>query len=516
MTGASVSTWIVVGCALLAAASGLLQAEPARAARHRVIALNEPQMFCDDYFVDNRYNEEFISARVPHVLHRGERLAEPLLTRDDEKPWECGSGIGYPSVLYDAEADLFRLYYTTHTRPSDDNPLPGYCVCYAQSKDGLNWDKPLFDVQPWGDLALTNIVLRGRLEGKIAHVHTAPAEAARPDGERIRNLGMLPAEDLRGHRFVAYYCDHEHYLATSEDGIHWQQRQQMILPNRVDCYQTIVRDAAIGEYVIFYRNKLIYDPARQRAKGNTRMITRLASPELWSLWDGMADTVLIPDGDDAGRFYSMPTFLYGGVYWGMLAQFAESPQTIEVELVWSRDGFNWERAPGRPMFIPVGEPGAWDDGMVFAADRVIERGDEWWLYYTGHNGYHDEQGRSGSVGLVKLRKEGFVSIRADERGQESYLVTRPILWPGGDLVINADASKGSVKVAVVDANRMPHEGLGCEDCVPFEGDAVRHRVQWKNAGIASLKGEIVRLEFAFRRADLFAFLAADEETAGAE
>ena len=113
--------------------------------------------------------------------------------------------------------------------------------------------------------------------------------------------------------------------------------------------------------------------------------------------DGMPDTVLIPDGDDAGRFYSMPTFLYGGVYWGMLAQFSEAPQKIEVELVWSRDGFRWERAPGRPMFIPVGEQGVWDDGMIFAADRVIERDDEWWLYYSGHDGYHDEKGRAASI-----------------------------------------------------------------------------------------------------------------------
>ena len=159
------------------------------------------------------------------------------------------------------------------------------------------------------------------------------------------------------------------------------------------------------------------------------------------------------------------------------------------------------------MLIPVGDEGAWDDGMVFASDRVIERDDAWWLYYTGHDGYHDAKDRVGSVGLVKFRKEGFVSIRADERGLESYVVTRPLRWPGGELAINADASDGYVKVAATDAFRRPYEGFTFEDCVPFTGDAVRHGVAWKDARMSALEGNVVRLEFAFKRADLFAFLA---------
>ena len=478
---------------------------------YRVVELNEPQMLADDYLIDNRFNEDFISARVPHVLHRGERLAEPVLTKNDDMPWESGHGIGYVSVMYDAYADVFRLYYQIWN-PKDDPEayLSGYCSCLAVSEDGLQWQKPLFDSYAWGPRSETNIVVRGEHEGKIVHVHSDRQEGVRPDGERVRNIGMLSPEDLRGHRFLAYYCDHEHYLAVSEDAQHWELAQQTILPNRVDCFQTICHDPSLAEYVIFYRNKLIYDDRSPMGKGNTRMITRIASKELWSLWDTMPDTVLLPDGDDKGRFYSMPTFRYGGLYWGMLTQFWEEPQKIEVELVWSRDGFHWNRAPGRPMLIPVGEDGAWDDGMVFAADRVIERNEEWWLYYTGHDGYHDSRDRTGSVGLIKFRKEGFVSVSADSRGKESFIVTRPLLWPGGELIINADAGGGYVKAAITDVQRQPYEGFGYDDCLPFEGDSVRHTVSWKNAKMDALKGKLVRIEFAFKHADLYAFLAAKE------
>ena len=360
--------------------------------KYRSIQLNEPQLFVDDYLVGNRYNEDQISARVPHVLHLGERLAEPVVTKDKDKPWEH-NGMGYVSVLYDAYADIFRMYYTIHN--DESAYLKGYSVCQAVSKDGLHWEKPLTNIVPWGPQKQTNIVLRGESEGKIAHVLSDRAEGTRANGEQVRNIGMLAPENLRGHRFLAYYCDHEHYLATSEDGVHWKQRQQMILPNRVDCYQTVVYDPAIAQYVIFYRNRIVYEK-KQGAwrQGNPRMITRLASDKLWTLWNTLPETVLIPDGDDAGRFYSMPTFLYSGVYFGMLAQYGEQPQKIEVERVWSRDGFHWDRAPGRPMLCLgriirtllkgpyVGSRGGcWNRsvcrrmGLIRPAGTLVKRGD---------------------------------------------------------------------------------------------------------------------------------------------
>jgi hypothetical protein len=219
----------------------------------------------------------------------------------------------------------------------------------------------------------------------------------------------------------------------------------------------------------------------------------------------MPTSVLIPDRGDGMRFYGMPTFRYGGVYWGMLLHLNENPQSVEVELAFSRNGIDWRRLPGHPRLIPIGKPGSWDSGMVFSGDRVIERDNQWWLYYAGHNGYHDATDRHACIGLLRFRKEGFVSIRAGN--DESYVLTRPIRWPGGDLVINADATDGSVRVRVCDHGRKTIEGFGHEDCEPFHGDSVRHVVRWKAGGMNRLAGQIVRLELKFQNADLFAFLA---------
>tara|TARA_R110001592_G_scaffold25718_1_gene97404 strand:- start:45 stop:290 length:246 start_codon:yes stop_codon:yes gene_type:complete len=44
----------------------------------------------------------------------------------------------------------------------------------------------------------------------------------------------------------------------------------------------------------------------------------------------------------------------------------------------------------------------------------------------------------------------------------------------------------------------------------LEEDAIRHTVTWEEGSMAGLKRKLVRLEFEFVEADLFAFVAAGE------
>ena len=479
----------------------------ARGAVVRSFPAGEAQFFVDDYFVDNRFNEDSISAKVVQRMMQGERVDTPLLGPDEDKPWEQAAGVGYISMVFDPTIKRFRLYYQVWNPKEANSVLPTYSTCYAESVDGLRWEKPLFDYVLY-DGKQSNILAVGENEAKAPTVHLAETAGTLEDGTPVKNLGMLPKEALRGHPYLMYYCDSGHYLATSEDGYGWALQQEKLISNRVDCFMTVVYDDVREEYCMFYRNKLIYHDSKDPLKrGNTRMMARIASKELWSLWDDMPTTVLLPDESDKGRFYNMPVFKEGGVYWGFLEQYNEDPQLIEVELAFSRDGFDWERLPTRPRMIPVGKDGTWDDGMTFASDRVIEVGDEWWVYYSAYDGYHNEKNRTGQLGLMKFGKERFVGIKSDPSGKKSYVVTRPLVWPGGDLVINADADGGSMKVRVTDLDRKVVNGLTWDACEALEGDGVRHKVTWDGGNMDGLKGKLLRLEFVFENADLFAFLA---------
>lgn len=79
----------------------------------------------------------------------------PLFTQD--QPWEVRIDNGYPNVLYDEEAGLYRCYYTLFIEDEDSRladragaeqaglysqARPCSRLAYAQSRDGIHWEKP--------------------------------------------------------------------------------------------------------------------------------------------------------------------------------------------------------------------------------------------------------------------------------------------------------------------------------------------------------------------------------------
>jgi len=148
--------------------------------------------------------------------------------------------------------------------------------------------------------------------------------------------------------------------------------------------------------------------------------------------------------------------------------------------------------------------------MVVASARWVEVGDEWWLYYAGFDGAHDDpKGRKGAIGLATMRKEGFISQHGPKTG--GVVCTRALRWPGGKLLVNADAHQGELKVRVSDELRKPLPDFDYADCNAFTGDGAAHQVTWKGKAIDSLKGQVIRLEFLLKDADLYTFRATEIE-----
>lgn len=226
--------------------------------------------------------------------------------------------------------------------------------------------------------------------------------------------------------------------------------------------------------------------------------------------ENQPQTVLVPDEIDrlAGFnfFYGMPTRHWAGIYWGFLEPFRMN-DFIYTQLATSRDGIHFARPPMRTKLIEFGEEGSWDDTMIFASPSWIEVGDQWWIYYSGWDGPHGTSQRTGAIGLATIRKEGFVSMHGPGGG--GVICTRAIRWPGGPLVVNADAGRGELKVRVSDADRKPLSGLDYADCSALTADQVSHRVTWKDADIDALRGQVIRLEFFVREADLYTFRASN-------
>ena len=319
------------------------------------------------------------------------------------------------------------------------------------------------------------------------------------------------------------YC-----TAASPDGIHWSTPRPIYSSGDVAqfCY-----DPASGKYTTFAKLRAFNAGFLRRSI----CTMQTEAPDKW----GYFNVPLIPDAEDDriaherleprqdrlslwhpetvhGDFYGLSGFPYEGLYLGMLWVFhissskvASDDGLIDIALVSSRDvTHHWDRLGDREPFIPLGEPDAWDSGMLFTASAPVRVGDELWIYYGGANRSHyyvEDPERATAIGLAKLRLDGFVSLDADEDG--GFVVTEPLLFEGSHLEINAGADGGEIRIELLDGESgkvIP--GFSKEDYETFRGDSVAHEAVWRDSsGLDKLTGRPIRLKCYLRRAGLFAF-----------
>jgi hypothetical protein len=186
---------------------------------------------------------------------------------------------------------------------------------------------------------------------------------------------------------------------------------------------------------------------------------------------------------------------------------------LEVQLAWSRDGIHFERHPLREPWITRGVSGTWDSGSVDTFCSPVEVGDELWVYYCGTSGgFHAAVGSRHSIGRAVLRKEGFVSLCGTV--ETGWVLTKPIICPGGPLFINANAMRGAIQVEVLDTRWIPYRAQPLNGCsreasnVIARTDAVRLPVTWRGRSdrLDDLKGQPVRIRFWLQNAELFSYV----------
>ena len=468
---------------------------------------NTPQFFVDDYIVDNRWplrkREEFLVRKIHRPV---KHPANPVIP---------GKG-GYVNVVWDEDAKLYRMLYQDFWYYSKDPVRYTYAVAYAESKDGLKWDIPNLGFYKWRNTRENNICWQ------VPSDRNGPVSA----GAYSQYLLRLPKEHRGGYRFVMYYVSSSGvHLVGSNDCIHWDEKSVTRIGDdfHPDTHASIVWDPDRAKFVWFTRATDRYSDSDNLTRGAPRRVARLENSRLWEQWPLETQNILIPDAQDAADrtadvdgtnfFYGMPTRYHAGIYWGCLWPYRLKAGLIETHLAISRNGRVFERLPGRPALIGLGPDGAWDAGMVFGNPDWIEVGDQWRIYYGGSDRPHNLE-RTPGIGLATIRKEGFVSLRGPEHG--GVVCTRRIIWPGGSLHVNCDATlpdsqPGELKVRIVDPARKVIPGFDYADSLPFTGDSTSHQVTWKEQHIDSLKGRELRLEFLLTRADLFTFRAVEVE-----
>ena len=458
------------------------------------------RLFVDDYPVAESRNV----TRTYHPFDKYE--GNPVLVGD--KPWEGGDIYLYGTVLPSEDGTGYRMWYQTLPFTEGEKNH----VLYATSQDGIHWEKPDLGIVERHGSTDNNILLASGEDGEMRGGSFMPSVIHRPwDPDPARRYAILTM--THGGKWGAWF---------SPDGINFTYYpDNPVCPSGGDAAQ-FVWDPHLGKYLGYGKVVTHVNGTRRRCVGYTATddITSWESHRMILAPDAVDDRWADPPGVHRTSFYGLSAFAYESMYLGFLWVFrATDPEgylvgPIFCELVTSQDGIRWLRQEGdRPPILPLGEPGAWDDGMVFTATHPLVEGDTVKLYYGGFDEEHSCK-MNGKIGLATLRKDGFASLDAGAR--EGTILTKRLTDTEGPLHVNYTARGGWVKVEVLDGDGNVLDGYGQADCRALTGDSVDATVAWADKTALPTGAGPIRLRFVLEEASIYSFMAGPDAEVLAE
>ncbi|MDD4872053.1 MAG: hypothetical protein PHR77_15965 [Kiritimatiellae bacterium] len=458
---------------------------------------------------------------LERVFHAAEKYAgNPVLKVD--KPWE-GKGYGATvhggTVMWD-EGKLRMWYIGGHTTQGG-----GFRICYAESRDGLAWEKPALGIIEFLGNKENNIVLDAIMEPEleqlsyVTFVSVMKRSDEKDPNRRYALYGYYHTREKKDGRF-SKFVHLRPRVAFSPDGLRWSFLPD---PDHKGLFPS-------GDVLQFY-----HDPYQKRYYAFWKKATRrgraagLAVSRDGLKWTKpLTEAVMAADDldPDDTQIYGISAFPYQGLYVGLpwiyharwfkygsytdkklFESEKDSPRTMDSQLAWSWNLVNWTRAPGRPAFIPLGKEGEFDAGIVIPAKEPVAVGDRLYFYYGGFLGHHADGAKFllAATGLATLRMDGFCSMRAG--AEEGSLISRRELFQVPRVTINAKtAPRGYVAAELLDASNQVIPGFSRKDCIPFTGDSVRHVLTWKTTELSETQRQTdKKIRFFLKNADLFSY-----------
>jgi hypothetical protein len=425
-------------------------------------------------------------------------------------PWEQGS-IGYCSVYRNSESGRYQLWYQAGSGKLAKAATHRVVVCYAESNDGINWVKPKLGIHQFNDTKETNIVLIGNGGYSVNYCASVVVNPNDKDPARRYKMAYWDfASDASGE--FPGLC-----VAFSPDGIHWtkypkapllkgaysgpqrppfadepirQGKDTWVVPHSVSDVIDASYDPARDVFIIFSKT-FVDGPDGQI--GWKRGVARIESKDFihWST----PQVVMAPDEFDdpkglrAGlgvELHGGPTFFYNDLYLCLLQVLDfRNKISMQVELAISHDSFNWARPFRGNYFIGNTEGGKFDSRVILSNATPVFLEDECRFYYGALSDWDEPLDGTTGIGLATIPRDRFAGLQPI--GKLGQITLKPIdLGHCREIMLNADASNGMVRVEVLNENGYLVRGFSEEEGIPIRGDSLKHLARWKNHTIEEL------------------------------
>ncbi len=450
------------------------------------------QLFVDDFLI--------AETNLTPTYHKPVKYQNNPVFRA-ETPWEIAqSPVACPKsggIWFDEKEKKFKMWYEAGWL---------HQMAYAESADGIHWDRPALDVEPGTNKILTfDGYELTKLSGDITYL--------RPDSTTV----WIDDDGPTDQRYKLFLRNpggvYPGIAAVSADGIHFRDFR----------FTPPLSDRSTMFYNPF-RKKWVYS-IRANWSGRSRDYRECDDYLTGATWNETeahhwmaTDSLDLPDPyiDFKPQLYNVDVVGYESIMLGMFqimhgpendrCEARGVPKITELQPMYSRDGYHFSR-PCRDNFIDASRvKGFWDRGYVQSVGGVcLIHGDELWIYYAGFGGdeTHKKEHwftngiyRNGATGLAKLRRDGFVSM--DGQGT---LTTRPLTCTGKRTCHVNAAGKVNVEILAADGQVLAEAS--------FVGDSTCAKLDFGAFEVAKLNDTVFRLRFAVE-GELYAFGFADE------
>jgi hypothetical protein len=443
------------------------------------------QFFIDDYWIATSDN-------IKKALHQPEKFSGNPLIKGDV-PWE-ENPYCFGSVIYDNEEAIFKLWYQSYNY--NQNVPERTPILYAISEDGFFWERPNLGIVEFQGSNNNNIVLQNYGYHDLYSPSVLKDDLEPNPDKRYKMIWWDFPLGKTG------YQDDGMCVAHSPDGIHWNKysHNPVLHANKseqsISDVMSVFQDKRTGRYVAYTKGWAGPWPA-------FRQIVRTDSRDFLN-WSGPQVVITHEHNLKDPQSYGMSVSQMGPVYLGLLHSYKNpGNETIDVQLAISHDNQIWDRVANQQTFIPLGNAGSWDDGMIFCAP-MINHENKTLIYYGGWNGPHNSKTeRKSGIGLATLRKNGFVSLNAGSDG--GTLTIQTMRNVSGQLLVNANASNGSICAELLDSSGKPISGYALDECVPVMTNNVSQVIRWKNKTKLPKSNNPVSLRLKITNASLYCF-----------
>jgi len=485
-------------------------------------------LFVDDRAIERREG-------LDRIFNKAEPLPAPVIAPDHPATEaDCAWG----SVIREPDG-RFRMWYCTlmmghagkgphemaaagvwgqgeefafHPRsPADVRPTETMLGRYAESDDGIAWRKPELGLVEFRGSRANNVCL----DGSIAAAASAGL-LTNFDGWSVLRDDREP-DPRRRYKAVAHWesvhCWDNHavsgslgrpqaiidrhweargeYLLASPDGLHWEGPPERLdsLPSGGGDRLVVVPDPGRDGWMAYVRSGGWAHPALARSAD----LVTWGAPE--------AARRITPEVLGFPAVECMIPFAYGALDLAFPCGMDKQAGRFSVRLAIRDEAGEWELCDDGEPFIPAGPPGSHHaSGAVPLHNEPFVVGDSMLVFYNAFSRDPDHPCPEGarSIGVARLRRDGFVGLAPSPGRPSGTLLTAPLPPGATRLAVNVQRRDGPgdplpLRAALVGSDGEPLPGRALSDCDPITGDGTRIALSWRGEADLPAGASEVRL-----------------------